>query len=137
MGLSSNFVRPSFATLTPYRDLKFPKMNIIPLVNKHYWGHCDKAKTISKILLVSLSDNLSTEEIWIFLKRYYEFLHVKGLQSCGLSNFEDDSIIQELNAGRPRVVRGRPSGKIFFQISNFDSLLLCSILTYRDLFGKI
>ena len=44
---------------------------------------------------------------------------VKGLQvqSCGLSNFECDPIVQDWNPGLQSVVRGAggPSGRIFFK----------------------
>ena len=39
----------------------------------------------------------------IFPKMYYEFQWVKGLQTCGLSNFEDDSIVCDSIPGRTRV----------------------------------
>ena len=36
-------------------------------------------------------------------------------------------IARELNPGRPHMVRLWPSGRIYFQISNFEGLQLCSL----------
>ena len=67
---------------------------------------------IFEMLLVSLSDNISTEEVLIFQKRYCEHLQVKQLQSCGLSNFQNNPIVQDQGL---RLVRPWPCGRIFFR----------------------
>ena len=66
------------------------------------------------------------KELEIFLKRYSGSLYVNRLQSYKLPKLEDDPITWESNAGRTRVVRGGPVGRIFFKpptltACNFDA----------------
>ena len=56
------------------------------------------------MLLISWSDNMSTEQVYIFQNRYCKPLLIKGLQSYGPSNFEDDPIVRESNQSRLCVV---------------------------------
>ena len=49
----------------------------------------------------------------IFQRRYCKSLQVKGLQSCGLSNFQSDPIFRESNLSYPNVVPSGPSSRIF------------------------
>ena len=53
------------------------------------WGHFDKTKLVFKMLPVSWSGNMSTEEVQIFPKRYCESLRVKGMQSYKMSKLVD------------------------------------------------
>ena len=51
------------------------------------WDHLDRAKPILKILIVSQTETMSTEEVQIFLKRYCRFCRAKdcktiSCQSC-------------------------------------------------------
>ena len=44
----------------------------------------------------------------------------------------DTKKIRDSNPGRNRAVQSRLSGRIFFQISNFDIWQFCSLLSYKD-----
>ena len=79
------------------------------------WGHFEWAKPISKILLDLWIEILYVKKVEIFQKRYCECLWVKGMQSCGLSNFENDLIIQDSNLGCTCLVRVRQRYMIFFR----------------------
>ena len=65
---------------------------------------------------------MSTKEVYIFQKRYFESLYVKGLQCYGLSNFEGDNVVQDLNPAQDLASSTPAERKNFFHTSNFDSL---------------
>ena len=81
------------------------------------------SKTYIKINASLLTENLYIKKIYDFQKGIVILFRLcKGFQSCSPSNFEDDSIFRNSILRRTRVVRGGPSSRIIFQISNFDSL---------------
>ena len=67
--------------------------------------------------VVNKCNYLLFKEVQIFAKRYSESLLVKGQQSCGQSNLQDDPIVRN-----SRALHSGPSGRILFHSYNFDSL---------------
>ena len=58
---------------------------------------------------------------------YCKSLYVKGLPSCGLSNFEDNPIVQVSNPDRPPEVSSKSTRSSFFRSPalkayNFEAL---------------
>ena len=73
-----------------------------------------------------MNQQSALEKSQILQKRYCKSLQVKGLSSCGPSNFEDDSTFQVPNLGCPRAVRSAQSTVAQTptknQIQNFENL---------------
>ena len=102
------------------------------------WDHFDRGKLMLKILLVFCIESLYFEKIKIIPKRYFGSLWVSWLQSYKLSKLE---VLKDFyHSASSLTCLPRAEGQNFFQASNFDTLQLCSQLTYRDpkdLFEKI
>ena len=82
------------------RTTTVSEMNVIPPVNKPYvkWVYFDRAKSIFKMLVISWSDNMSTEVLWISV----------GQKAAKLQAVKFGGLKKILLVGQSRTTRLRP-----------------------------